>query len=99
MGGAGGAGASRTRGGLRGGRRNDRWGATSETGAASVTVTRSEAEAFRALVEVTVLFLVTLLSTDKAGVVISGMGWEEDGVGLVEKGFSLVSPFLGFLSV
>jgi len=83
--------------GLRGGGRNDRWGASSETGATSIAMAWGEAETHRALVETTILFLMTLTMADKAGFIESRMGWEEDGVGLVEEGLSSVSSLLGFL--
>ena len=95
--GAGGLGAARTSGGSRRGRRDDRWGATLEAGAASVMMAGGEAGALRTLVETAVLFLMTLTMTDKAGVIESWMRWEEDGVSLVEEGFSSVSSLLGFL--
>ena len=84
-------------GGLRGGRGNDRWGASLEAGAASVSVTRCEVKAFGALVESTVLFLVAFSSADEAGVVESRVIREEDRVGLIKKGFSPICSFLGFL--
>jgi len=70
----------------------------SETRAASVTMTRGEVGTFWALVKTTVLLLVAFSSTDETGVTVSGMGWKEDRVGLVEESFSSVSSFLGFLS-
>jgi len=60
---------------------------------------RGEAEALGALVEMAVLFLMTLTMTDKAGIIESWVRWEEDGVGLVEEGFSSVGSLLGFLSM
>jgi len=57
-----------------------------------------EAETLRTLVETAVLLLMTLSSTHEAGIIESGMRRGEDGVGLVEKGFSSVSSLLGFLS-
>jgi len=84
-------------GGLGGGGRNDRWGASLETGAASVTVARGKMKAFGALIKMAVLLLMTLTAADKAGVIESWMGREKDGVGLVKEGLPTISSLLGFL--
>ena len=91
------SGATRSDEGLGRGRWDDRWGASSETGAASITVARGKATAFGALIEVAVLLLMTLTAADKAGIIESWMGWEKGGVGLVEKGLSMICSLLGFL--
>ena len=90
-------GAARTGRGSRGGRRNDGWRASSETGASSVTMARGKAEALGTLVEATVLLLVAFSSTDEAGITILRMGWGKDRVSLIEKGFPSVGSFLSFL--
>ena len=93
------SGAMRLDRGLGGGQRDDRWGASSKMGAASVSMARSKAEAFGALVETTVFLLVTLTMADKAGVVESRMGWGKNQISLVQEGFPSVSSFLGLLGV
>ena len=85
--------------GLRGGGRNDRWRASLKTEATSVAMAWGEVETLRALVEMTILFLMTLMTADKAGIIESWMRREEDGVGLVEESFPSVRSLLGFLDV
>ena len=82
---------------MRGRGGDDRWGASSEAGAASVTMAGGKAKALGALVEATVLLLVTLTSTNEAGIAILGMGWGKNWVCLIEESFPSVSSFLGFL--
>jgi len=82
---------------LRWGRRNDGRRASSEAGATTITVARSEAKALGALVKSTVLFLVTLSSADETGIIESWVVREKDRVGLVKKSLPSVSSFLGLL--
>jgi len=70
-----------------------------EAGAASVTMTRSKAEAFGTLVEATVFLLMTLTSADKAGVIKARVRWGKDWVSLIKECFPSVGSFLGFLGV
>jgi len=90
---------TRTGGGSRGGGRDNRQGASSEVGAASVMKAGSEAEAFGALVEATVFLLMTLTSADKAGIIKARVRWGKDRIGLIKECFPSVGSFLGLLSM